>query len=105
MPPSNGIITYATYLPAHRLSGEELRSALGAGPGKGSRPVASYDEDTTTMGVEAARQIVAQEAGDPPAIHLATTAPAYADKTNATAIHAALDLGHDGFAVDIAGSA
>jgi hydroxymethylglutaryl-CoA synthase len=30
--------------------------------------------------------------------------PAYADKTNATAIHAALGLGHDGFAVDLAGS-
>jgi 3-hydroxy-3-methylglutaryl CoA synthase/uncharacterized OB-fold protein len=105
MAPSTGIITYASYLPAHRLSGEELRSALGAGSGKGTRPVASYDEDTTTMGLEAARHVVAAENADPPAIHFATTAPAYADKTNATAIHAALDLGHDGFAVDIAGSA
>ena len=102
---STGIITYASYLPAHRLSGEELSSALGGGSDKGSRPIASYDEDTTTMGVEAARHVVSGEDADPPAIHFATTVPAYADKTNATAIHAALDLGHDGFAVDIAGSA
>jgi hydroxymethylglutaryl-CoA synthase len=105
MLPSTGIITYSSYFPAHRLSGEELRNALGSGSPKGSRPVASYDEDTTTMGVEAARHVVGEEDGDPPAIHFATTYPAYADKTNATAIHAALDLGHDGLAVDMAGSA
>ena len=103
MSPSTGISAYATYIPCHRLSGEELSSALGGGGGRGSRPVASYDEDTTTMGVEAARPLIAD--GEPDAIHFATTAPAYADKTNATAIHAALDLGHDGFAADLVGSA
>jgi 3-hydroxy-3-methylglutaryl CoA synthase/uncharacterized OB-fold protein len=66
--------------------------------------VASYDEDTTTMGVEAARRALRN--GDRPAsLAFATTAPAYLDKTNASAIHAALDLGHEGFAVDMAGSA
>ena len=100
-----GIVAYAAYVPNHRLSGEELRSALGSGSPEGLRPVASFDEDTTTMGVEAARHLVDGEESDPPAIHFATTAPAYADKTNATAIHAALDLGHDGLAVDHVGSA
>jgi 3-hydroxy-3-methylglutaryl CoA synthase/uncharacterized OB-fold protein len=65
--------------------------------------VASYDEDSTTMGVEAARRALAR-GGHPDSIYFATTSPAYFDKTNATAIHAALDLGHEGFAVDIAGS-
>ncbi len=57
------------------------------------------------MGVEAARGLIGGTGDGPGSIHFATTAPAYADKTNATAIHAALDLGHDGFAADAVGSA
>jgi 3-oxoacyl-[acyl-carrier-protein] synthase III len=67
--------------------------------------VASYDEDTTTMGVEAARAALRSLAG--PAIEVlwfATAAPAYADKTNATAIHAALRLDRSTPAFDVNGS-
>ena len=99
-----GIVSYGAYLPRHRLQRAELGAALGASAGKGARVVASYDEDSTTMGVEAARRALANGAR-PGAIHFATTSPAYFDKTNASAIHAALDLGHEGFAVDLAGSA
>ena len=99
-----GLISYAAYVPRFRLQRAELAAALGGGGGRGARAVASYDEDTTTMGVEAARRALRN--GDRPAsLAFATTAPAYLDKTNATAIHAALDLGHEGFAVDMAGSA
>ncbi|HST41022.1 MAG TPA: hydroxymethylglutaryl-CoA synthase, partial [Conexibacter sp.] len=101
---AHGILSYGAYVPRHRLRHAELGAALGSGGGRGARAVASYDEDSTTMGVEAARAALAA-GGAPAAIHFATTAPAYADKTNATAIHAALDLGHQGFAVDLAGSA
>ncbi len=101
---AHALLSYAAYVPRHRLGRAELAAALGSGGGKGSRAVASYDEDSTTMGVEAARAALA-DGVRPAAIHFATTAPAYFDKTNATAIHAALDLGHDGFAVDLAGSA
>jgi 3-hydroxy-3-methylglutaryl CoA synthase/uncharacterized OB-fold protein len=101
---AHGILSYGAYVPRHRLRHAELGAALGSGGGSGARAVASYDEDSTTMGVEAARAALAG-GGTPAAIHFATTAPAYADKTNATAIHAALDLGHQGFAVDLAGSA
>ena len=105
MSPSNGILAYASYIPSYRLSGEELSGALGSGSPTGGRPVACYDEDTTTMAFEAASLLVDPD-GEPPATMLfATTAPAYADKTNATAIAAALDFGHDGFAGDVAGSA
>lgn len=99
-----GILSYAAYVPRHRLQRSELAAALGAGVGDGARAVASFDEDSTTMGVEAARAALAHGAR-PAAIYFATTAPAYLDKTNATAIHAALDLDHQGFAVDLAGSA
>lgn len=39
------------------------------------------------------------------ALYFATTTPAYADKSNATAVHAALGLAEDVFAADMAGSA
>lgn len=99
-----GIQSYAAYVPSFRLEHEELGSALTVRGGRGRRTVASFDEDTTTMGVEAARRLALGSA-TPPSIHFATTAPAYVDKTNATAIHAALGLDHRGFAVDLAGSA
>ena len=96
------LLSYGTYIPRHRLERAELADALGAGGGRGARAVASYDEDATTMGVEAARRVV--DGAHPGAIYLATTAPPYLDKTNASAIHAALGLGRAGFAVDMAGS-
>ncbi len=100
---SQGIVAYAAYLPAHRLSLADVAATLGAGRGKGTRVVASYDEDSTTLAVEAARAALAGRR--PASIWFATTSPAYAEKTNASAIHAALGLGSDGFAVDVAGSA
>jgi hydroxymethylglutaryl-CoA synthase len=66
---------------------------FGSGGGKGTRSVASHDEDTTTMGVEAARLALRSTPGVvPDALWFATATPAYLDKTNATAIHAALRL-------------
>jgi hydroxymethylglutaryl-CoA synthase len=98
-----GILSYGAYVPRHRLQHAELGDALGVKAGRGARTVAAFDEDSTTMGVEAARR--ALNGVRPGSIYFATTAPAYFDKTNASAIHAALDLGHEGFAVDLAGSA
>lgn len=94
---ARGLTAYAAYVPRHRLSRGPMQP-----PGRGARVIASYDEDSTTLAVEAARRAIN---GDRPAnLFFATSAPAYTDKTNATAIHAALDLGHEGFAVDMAGS-
>lgn len=89
-----GIVSYGAYLPFWRLQRRAIGEALGSGGGKGSRSVAGYDEDTTSMGVEAGRLALAAapDGYEPALLAFATTAPAYADKTNATAIHAALDL-------------
>jgi len=50
-----GIISYGAYVPFRRLDRAEINKFFGSGGGKGTRSVASYDEDTTSMGVEAAR--------------------------------------------------
>lgn len=68
--------------------------------------MASYDEDTTSMGVEAAREALAvmPPGVAPDTLLFATTQPAYLDKTNATAIHAALGLPEAVAAYDVLGS-
>ena len=51
-----GIISHGAYLPYRRLDRTTIAAVSGTGGGKGSRTVASYDEDTTTLAVEAARR-------------------------------------------------
>jgi hydroxymethylglutaryl-CoA synthase len=95
------------YVPFRRLQRTEIARTFGTGGGKGTRSVASYDEDTTTMGVEAARLALRPVAGGTrvDALWFATADPAYLDKTNATAIHAALRLDSDASALDLGGAA
>ena len=50
-----GIAAYGAYVPYYRLQRAAIGAALGSGGGKGTRAVASFDEDATSMGVEAAR--------------------------------------------------
>ena len=50
-----GIVSIAGYVPYRRLQRSAVAQLFGSGGGKGTRSVASHDEDTTTMGVEAAR--------------------------------------------------
>lgn len=89
----SGILSWGAYVPYWRLQRSAISTALGTAPAKGSRSVASYDEDTTSMAVEAARIALAwRPAATPGQITFSTTAPAYLDKTNATAVHAALSL-------------
>ena len=88
-----GIHSYATYVPYRRLEGATIATALNTRPQPGTRSVASYDEDTTTMAVEAGRRALGRvDALTPTSLCLATAAPAYTDRTNAAGVHAALDL-------------
>src|SRR5580704_36151 len=52
-----GIVGYHAYLPAYRLDRGEIAAAVGASA-RGTRRVAGYDEDTTTLGVAAALPVV-----------------------------------------------
>ena len=100
-----GIIGYGTYIPYHRLQRSAITEALGAGGGRGTRAVASYDEDATSMAVEAGRNLLRTIETRPDTVLFATATPPYLDKTNANVIHAALDLPSSVFAADVAGSA
>ena len=81
----SGIVRYGSYVPYFRLT----RAAIGAG--KGERAVASFDEDSVSMAVEAARDALR---GGPhvDTLVFATTSPPYAEKLNAATVQAALDL-------------
>ncbi len=98
-----GILSAGGYVPYWRLQ----RSAIGAfhgGRGKGERSVASYDEDTTTLGVEASRLALAGGAAAPDALWFVTTDPTYLEKTNAAIVHAALRLPSSTAAFDFGGA-
>jgi len=99
-----GIISYGAYLPHRRLDRSTIAAVAGTGGGKGTRTVASYDEDTTTLGVEAARRALRATSARPGALWFSTVTPAYVDKTNATTVHAALLLPGDVIAADFGGA-
>ncbi|MEM9042852.1 MAG: OB-fold domain-containing protein [Actinomycetota bacterium] len=104
----NGLVSYGTYVPYWRLDRSSITGVLGSGGGRGTRSVAGYDEDTTSMGVEAARRSLAalpEDAARPGLLVFSTTAPGYLDKTNATAVHAALRLDDAVPAFDAIGAA
>ena len=102
---TTGILSYGTYVPRFRLDRRAIGEAIGGG-GKGTRSVAGHDEDATTMAVAAARDALraASDAGAPGVLWAATTAAPYHDKTNATAIHAALGLDRATAAYDANGA-
>lgn len=93
------LVSYSAYLPTYRLAPEDI----GGRAGGADRVVASFDEDSTTMAVEAASE--ALRAGEvPSAVYFASSSHAYADKTNAVAVHAALGLPSDVFCADFGGT-
>lgn len=96
---ARGIGGIAAYLPHWRLQRSAITAVLGSAAGKGTRTVASYDEDAVTMAVEAARRATR---GAPPAsaMWFASTTGPYAEKTSAPILHAALRLDGDVIAAD-----
>lgn len=89
-----GLLDYGAYLPSYRLGSD---SGV-----RGRRVVASFDEDSTTMAVEAASALAR---GDVCALWWASSTPPYLDKTNAAAVHAALRLPSRVPAADLVGTA
>ena len=100
-----GILSAAGYVPYRRLARADIAAFMGSGGGKGTRAVASHDQDTTTLGVEAARLALRSAPGQTPdSLWFATSQPAYLDKTNAAALSAALRLPGEVGAYDFGGA-
>ena len=101
------LVAYGTYLPYRRLKRSEISDVLGGGGGKGTRAVAGYDEDPTSMAVEAARGALRSLGSGGPLVErllYSTSNPPYLDKTNANIVHAALRLDPSALALDMSGS-
>jgi 3-hydroxy-3-methylglutaryl CoA synthase/uncharacterized OB-fold protein len=100
-----GILGCGGYLPYWRLDLASVADIAGGGGRKGTRAVASYDQDATTLAVEAAR-IARRRVPNLPfeSVWFATAAPPYQDRTNATAVHAALRFAVESGAYDVVGS-
>ncbi|MDA8274106.1 MAG: OB-fold domain-containing protein [Actinomycetota bacterium] len=109
-----GIVSIAGYVPYRRLERSSVTDFFGKGGGAGTRAVAGFDEDTTTMAVEAGRAALDScptgrssvffPGDEPMAVWLSTASPAYLDKTNATVLHAALGLPEEASAYDFGGA-
>lgn len=94
-----GVLSYGSYVPYCRLE----RSALAA-RGRGERSAASFDEDATSMAVEAGREAIRGSGLAPARLLFASTSHPYAEKLNSACVHAALDLPAASLAVDLSSS-
>jgi len=94
-----GIVGCGIYVPRLRIKREEYQRAWGySSRWVEEKAVADFDEDTVTMGVEAASNALRNaevDAAEIDALYFATTSPPYAEKQNAITIAAALGCGSD----------
>src|SRR4051794_22667773 len=118
------ILAYGAYVPPGRLDRAAIAATLGQPAGRGTRSVASHDEDSTTLGVEAARIALGRAGGAqgntgaggaqgntgtpvgvrPDRLLFSTVTPTYLDRSNAAVLHAALDLDPGASAYDFGGA-
>lgn len=106
-----GISAFSGYLPWRRLSRSAILAShkwLNPGLGalaRGTRAMASWDEDTITLAVEAARSaLIGTDRGTIDAVTLASTTHPFADRQNAGVVCGALLLRQDVATADMGGS-
>jgi 3-hydroxy-3-methylglutaryl CoA synthase len=108
---SYGITGYGAYVPRLRLARGAIAAAHAwmapslKGLAKGERSFASWDEDSITMGVEAARDCLGTAKRDGiTGLTLASTTLPYADLQNSAIVAGALGLGSNVITADTGGS-
>ncbi len=106
-----GIVDAAAYVPAMRLDRQAIFAANAwanpalKGLARGARSMCNWDEDSITMGVEAARRCLADRSReDARRLYFASTTPPFADRQCAAVIGEALNLSDNLAAVDLANS-
>ena len=100
-----GIASYGAYIPYYRLSRAEIAKAWGNAAGPGERAVASYDEDSLTMAVAAARDcLTGIDRASIGGLYFASTTAPYREKQSAALIAAVLGLAPEAATMDFSGS-
>ncbi|MDO8287729.1 MAG: 3-oxoacyl-[acyl-carrier-protein] synthase III C-terminal domain-containing protein [Parvibaculum sp.] len=107
---SIGLTGYGGYVPRLRLQRKAIAQANAwvapnfLGKGKGERSMANWDEDAVTMAVEAARDLLGtdDDRSHVDALFFGSTTMPFKDRLNAGIISAALTLGENIRAVDVA---
>jgi len=105
-----GITAFGGYVPRLRLQRQAIVDAHKwanpalAGKAKGERSMCNWDEDSVTMGVEAARSCLNSTSEVPDIVYFASTSAPFADRQNAGIISTALGLSEDIASADIASS-
>ena len=104
-----GITGFGGYIPRLRMSRKAITEANAwvapnlRGKGRGERSMGNWDEDTVTMAVEAARDVLpAEDRTGIDSVYFASTTFPFADRQNAGIVAAALTLNEGLAAVDVA---
>jgi 3-hydroxy-3-methylglutaryl CoA synthase len=106
-----GILSFGAYLPQSRLQRESIAAAHSwfepslKGLGRGERCMASWDEDSNTMAVEAGRACLAQvDTHQVNALYFGSTSFPFLDRQNGALVGEALGLGNELQTFDLAAS-
>ncbi len=100
-----GIKSYGAYIPKLRLNRELIAKGWDIPGAPGTIAVANYDEDSLTMGVEAAADcLIGFDPAEVGGVFFASTSAPYAEKSAATLIATVLDTKPDIYTVDFANS-
>ena len=104
-----GIVSSGVYVPRLRIKREEYQKTWGYFSPRGieEKSVADFDEDSITMGVEAASNALRNGQVNAPeidAVYFASTSPPYVEKQSASTIATALGCRNDTAALDVTSS-
>jgi len=99
-----GIIAYGAYIPWLRLERKLIAESWGIPGAPGEIAVANFDEDSVTMGVEAARDCIQDDPEGVGGLYFASTTAPYAAKSSATIVAAVLDLAGESATADFGAS-
>lgn len=99
-----GIRSYGTYVPKYKLERKSIAKAWDFPKAPGTLTISNQDEDSLTMGVEAAFEALETANIDPKeidALYFCTTTPPYTEKQNAATLASVLALRDDCLTVDV----
>lgn len=89
-----GIVAFGTYVPRYRLAREVIAREWGQASMGGEKAVASHDEDSLTLAVNAALHALPDGGAGLDAVYFASTTPPYREKQSATTVATVLETGN-----------